>query len=333
MTPKNRLGSVFPALALVWMSHAAPLQTTDPIVMLFAGDLLLAGHVEAASGGDTSYVFRYWKPGAEADVFMANLENPITVHDVKVEKEYNFKMDPNFVGTLRDGGVTLLSAANNHIADYGREGVAETMVHLEEAGIPWVGIGQSLSEARKPYIITIRGVRIGFLAYFGKGEYAATDTSAGFAPRIQRMIVEDVRGADTLVDYLVVNFHWGVEKAEFPEPWQVALGHAVVRAGADLVVGHHPHVLQGVERYRGGIIAYSLGNFVFGGHSRDTYGTAVLKIVLDRAGARAELLPVSVRRYQPRPATGSVRDSVLEFVSQRSVLFEKSLFVNTGETP
>ncbi len=308
-------------------------QAEKPVVMLFGGDLLLAGHVTAASGGDTSYVFRSWKPGDEADVVMVNLEHPITVHDVKVEKEYNFRMDPDFVGTLRDGKITLVTAANNHIADYGREGLLETIEHLKQAGIPFVGIGATLEEARSARILVIRGRRIGFLAYFGKGEYAATDTSAGFSPRIQRHIVEDVRRLDSLCDYVVVNFHWGVEKEESPEPWQVALAHAVIRAGADLVVGHHPHVLQGIERYRGGVIAYSLGNFVFGGNSRSTYGTAMLRVEVDGDEAHAEVLPVAVYRYQPRPAAGAVRDSILHHVAERSKLFENPLIVNTGESP
>ena len=333
MNNMSRLKYVIAFIALVGGFRIVSGQSGEPVVMVFAGDLLLSGHVATASGGDTTYVFRHWKPGAEADVFMANLEHPITVEDLKVEKEYNFKMDPGFVGTLRDGGITLVTGANNHIADFGREGVRETIGHLEGAGIRPVGIGVSLFEARRPVILELKGKRIGFLAYFGKGEYAATDTSAGFAPRIQRMIVEDIRRADSLVDYLVVNFHWGVEKEEVPEPWQVALGHAVVRAGADLVVGHHPHVLQGVERYRGGIIAYSLGNFVFGGHSRHTYETAVLRVVLEDRGVSAEILPVSVRSYQPRPAVGSARDAVLELVSKRSTVFEKPLFVNTGGSP
>lgn len=324
----------FGFLALVL--GAGPLargQSGPPVEMLFAGDLLLSAYVETASGGDTTYVFRHWKPGTEADVFMANLEHPITVQELKVEKEYNFRMNPDFVGALREGGLTLVTGANNHIADYGREGVLETIDHLERAGILVVGIGRTLSEARAPQILSVKGKRIGFLGYFGKGEYAATDTSAGFAPRIQRMIVEDVRRLDSLVDYVVVNFHWGVEKAETPEPWQVALGHAVIRAGADLVVGHHPHVLQGVERYRNGIIAYSLGNFVFGGNSRHTYGTALLKVTLEDGGAKAEIVPVSVRKYQPRPAAGAVRDTIVEYVSKRSAVFERSLFVKSGESP
>jgi poly-gamma-glutamate capsule biosynthesis protein CapA/YwtB (metallophosphatase superfamily) len=321
-------------VAALWGAPQVALgQAGEPVVMLFAGDLMLSGHVDGVARGDTTYVFRYWKPGAEADIFMANLEEPITVHDRKVEKEFNFKMDPQFVGTLRDGRLTLVTVANNHVADYGREGLLETIGHLERAGIPFVGIGTSLDQARSPVVLSVKGKRIGFLGYFGGGEYAATDSSGGFAPRSERMIIEDVRRADSTVDYLVVNFHWGTERAESPERWQVSLAHEVVRAGADLVVGHHPHVLQGAERYQSGIIAYSLGNFVFGGNSRQNYDTAVLKVVLDDRGPSAEIIPVSVRGYQPRPATGSARESVLSLVSQRSTLFQHPLVVHTGGSP
>jgi len=294
---------------------------------------MLGGHVETVSAGDTGYVFRHWKPGSESDLFMANVEHPVTTQEGSREKEFTFKMSPLHLGTMLDGGLDIAAAANNHIADYGRQGIVETINALERAGIRHVGIGLTLEQARTPAIVTVKGKRIAVLAYYGKGEFAATDTSAGFAPRVQPWIVEDVRRADSAADYVVVSFHWGVEKAEFPEPWQVALGHAVIRSGADLVVGHHPHVLQGIERYKGGLIAYSLGNFVFGGHGRRVDTTAVLKIVLQDESVKAELVPVLVRNYQPRRASRQLGEAVLELVRKRSEQFEHSLFDNTGGLP
>lgn len=308
-------------------------QTGEPVVMLFAGDLMLGGHAERVSAGDTGYVFRHWRAGSQADLFVANVEHPVTVREGSREKEFTFKMSPLHLGTMLDGGLDIAVAANNHIADFGREGILETIDALARAGIRHVGIGRTLAEARQPVIASVKGKRIAVLAYYGKGEYAATDTSAGFAPRVQPWIVEDVRRADSAADYVVVSFHWGIEKAEFPEPWQVALGHAVIRAGADLVVGHHPHVLQGIERYKGGLIAYSLGNFVFGGHGRRADTTAVLKIVLQGESVKAELVPLLVRNYQVRLASRQLRDGVLDLVRRRSQQFEHSLFDNIGGLP
>jgi poly-gamma-glutamate synthesis protein (capsule biosynthesis protein) len=176
-------------------------------------------------------------------------------------------------------------------------------------------------------IIEKKGRKVGFLGYFGGGDFAASGDRAGFAPRYARFIVEDVKKLKKSVDYVVVNFHWGVERAALPDDWQVTLARRVVDAGADLIIGHHPHVLQGIERYNGSVIAYSLGNFVFGGNSLHSYETAVLKVSLSDAGAEVELIPVSIRRWQPQPSVGSVRDTVLNLVRERSILFPANLFL------
>jgi poly-gamma-glutamate capsule biosynthesis protein CapA/YwtB (metallophosphatase superfamily) len=229
--------------------------------MVFAGDVVLSHHVEQFVGERDDYVFERWVADVASDVFMLNLEHPLTTSENKVEKEFNFKMHPRYVKTLQHGGVSIVAAANNHIADYGLEGILETMHALGSAGIAYVGIGSTLAEARKPVVIQRKGWRVGFLGYHGGQRFAATPTQAGLAPRVERYSVEDVRRLVGLVDYVVVNLHCGVEYAEHPEPWQVELAHRIVDAGADLIVGRHPHVLQGVESYRGATIAYSLGNF------------------------------------------------------------------------
>jgi poly-gamma-glutamate synthesis protein (capsule biosynthesis protein) len=295
--------------------------------MLFAGDLILSDNVERFVGSRMNYVFSKWKPGREADIFMVNLEHPITTATEKVEKKFNFKMRPEYGAILLDAGVTLVNSANNHVFDYGLRGIEDTMRYLDSLGIPYTGVGRNLKESRRPVIIEKKGRKVGFLGYFGGGDFAASGDRAGFAPRYARFIVEDVKKLKKSVDYVVVNFHWGVERAALPDDWQVTLARRVVDAGADLIIGHHPHVLQGIERYNGSVIAYSLGNFVFGGNSLHSYETAVLKVSLSDAGAEVELIPVSIRRWQPQPSVGSVRDTVLNLVRERSILFPANLFL------
>jgi poly-gamma-glutamate synthesis protein (capsule biosynthesis protein) len=128
------------------------------------------------------------------------------------------------------------------------------------------------------------------------------------------------------VDYVVVNFHWGKEKALYPEGWQVALAHFAVDCGADLVVGHHPHVFQGVEKYKGAIIAYSLGNFLFGGNSRSTYNTIVLKVEIRGAERKISLIPVRVENWQPSILSGEEGEHVIATVKQRSDKFRETVF-------
>ncbi|MEX2117805.1 MAG: CapA family protein [Bacteroidota bacterium] len=313
--------------AVFFLVGTVQAQVAEPVTMLFAGDLTLSDNVERFVGSRTGYVFERWKPGREADIFMVNLEHPITTATEKVEKKFNFKMSPEYGAILLDAGVTLVNSANNHVFDYGLKGIEDTMRYLDSLGVPYTGIGRTLEEARRPVIIEKKGRKIGFLGYYGGGDFSASRERAGFAPRYARYILEDVRRLKRRVDYVVVNFHWGVERAALPDDWQVTLAKRVVDAGADLIVGHHPHVLQGIERYKGAVIAYSLGNFVFGGNSLHSYETAVLKVSLSATSADVELIPVSVKRWQPQPSTGEVRKSVLNLVRERSSLFPENLFL------
>jgi len=307
------------------MSSVLWCQSQDPVVMVFAGDVTLARHIETAVGEKTEYIFQRWNPVKPFDVFMVNLENAITTSDEKIEKEFNFKMPPKFLRILQNGGVNIVNAANNHLADYGRSGIYETMRNLDSVGIQYVGVGKNLREARKPVLHTVRGKTIGFLGYHGGDTFAATTDSAGLAPRFQGFIVEDVEKLQIEADYVVVNFHWGTELEEYPEQWQIDLAHHVVEAGADLIIGHHPHILQGIERYRGATIAYSLGNFIFGGNARHTYDTAVLKVVLAGGEPGVELMPVSVIRWQPQVSTADRAETIFNTVRERSAIFQESL--------
>ncbi len=300
-------------------------QSQSPVVMIFAGDVTLAQHIETAVGDRTEYIFQHWLSLKPYDVFMVNLENPITTSEERVKKEFNFKMPEKYIRILQHGGVNIVNAANNHLADYGRLGIYDTIRNLDSASIRYVGIGRNLREARTPVIKTINGRTIGFLGYHGGEDFAATTDSAGLAPRYKGYVVGDVRRLRPKVDYVVVNFHWGEELAEFPDEWQIDLAHTVVDAGADLIVGHHPHILQGVEIYNGATIAYSLGNFVFGGNSRHTYDTAVIRVVLSESNPVVEVLPVTVARWQPRLAMGEHAERIVSTIQQRSSIFQDSL--------
>jgi poly-gamma-glutamate capsule biosynthesis protein CapA/YwtB (metallophosphatase superfamily) len=312
-----RITSVI-AVTAVFFSLSLLSQGKEPVVMIFAGDVVLSDHVEAFVKGRTEYVFELWKPGKESDIFMVNLEHPVTMATDRVEKKYNFKMNPVYGATLVDAGITIVNAANNHIFDYGLQGMEDTMKFLDSLEIAYVGLGRNLAQARKPVVMRRKGWAVGFLGYYGGGEFSAGKNTPGFAPRYARFMVEDIRDLKKKADYVVVNLHWGTERAPEPEGWQIQLAHRLVDAGADLIVGHHPHVLQGIEKYKGATIAFSLGNFVFGGNTRHTYDTAVLKVTISGAAPVVELVPVTVTRWQPRPSSPPATREVLELVRERS---------------
>jgi poly-gamma-glutamate synthesis protein (capsule biosynthesis protein) len=126
-----------------------------------------------------------------------------------------------------------------------------------------------------------------------------------------------------------VNLHWGEEKADTPDRDQREFAHAVIDAGADVIIGHHPHVLQGIERYKSGVIVYSLGNFLFGGNSRDTYDTALFEVrLMEKNNASYRLIPIRIDRWQARELKGAECEKVLRHVERLSRIFPESIFMN-----
>jgi poly-gamma-glutamate synthesis protein (capsule biosynthesis protein) len=237
-------------------------------------------------------------------------------------------MNPKYLGTLQLAGIDLVTLANNHVFDYGPEGLLDTIHFLDSVGIKHVGAGANLAEARRPAVFDIRGFRVGFLGYFGGGVFAATSTRPGVAPRSEAALRSDIQTLRQIdkVDYAVVNIHWGKERGLYPQDWQIKLAHLAVDAGADLVIGHHPHVLQGVERYKNSVIAYSLGNFLFGGNSRSTYDTAILKAELGRNFRRISIVPIHVKDWQPYVSSGIEGERIVASVKERSRRFPESVF-------
>jgi poly-gamma-glutamate synthesis protein (capsule biosynthesis protein) len=173
-------------------------------------------------------------------------------------------MNPIVASTLGDAGFDIVSFANNHVGDWDRAAFDETLLQLQEAQVKYAGAGTNYADASTPRIVTVRGMKIGFIASTDVGPkwLAATDTKSGILLSSDPKLPDIVRAAKAQVDVLVVSFHWGNEYSP-ANAHQQALAHAVIDAGADIVVGHHPHVMERVEEYNGKPIFYSLGNFIF----------------------------------------------------------------------
>jgi poly-gamma-glutamate synthesis protein (capsule biosynthesis protein) len=312
----------------LWSQH----QSDSCATVIFAGDLNFAANFEYAAQHRPINVFAHWKRIGRYDLMMVNLENAVTQSVDSMEKEFVFKMKPEFLSQLCGAGISIVNCANNHTADFGVEGILETIHQLDSAGIRHTGIGRNLAEARKPVIFHVKGIRIGFLGYGGEGTFIASRTQPGTTSRSQWLILEDIKRLRPHIDFIVINLHWGEELETKPDSNQILLAHRMIECGADLIVGHHPHVLQGIERYRGKIIAYSLGNFVFGGNSRCANSeTAVLKGRFAKDTMEVLAVPVSVRNWQPAPADSSTAYRVLQCLQERSqVFFETISFTSLG---
>jgi poly-gamma-glutamate capsule biosynthesis protein CapA/YwtB (metallophosphatase superfamily) len=309
--------------------QASAQEVPDTVVMRFGGDVLLAGHYETAVGESCGRAFDGFDLFHTDDVSMVNLECPITSRGTKVSKPYNFRMKPAFVEALPGAGIDIVNLANNHIFDYGKEGLFDTISYLDSAGVLHVGAGRDQEEARGPVVLSIKGRRIGFLGYYGGGEApVAQGTRCGVAPRSLDVIEDEIHALHVRnsVEYIVVTLHWGMEKAESPDAALESFAHRVIDAGADAVIGHHPHVLQGIERYKQGVIVYSLGNLVFGGNSRDTYDTALFEIRLQQEGPAYRVIPLRVESWKVRELVGEEGSRVCKGIEKLSSKFNSSIF-------
>lgn len=259
-----------------------------------------------------------------ADVTLGNLECPLSTRgQALTNKQFTFRGDPRGVNGLVLAGFDLVSLANNHVRDYGGTALADTFSTLRRAHIAWAGAGADRASAWKPTIIVRRGVRIAYLAFseIGPNSFAAGTHQSGTAFVTSSAGVKAaIKAAHKKADYVIVSFHWGVERSYTPTARQVSDGHAAIAAGADLVLSHHPHVLQGVEFYRGKLIAYSLGNFVFSPGSASGRDSMILYATLSPKGVsavRAE--PVYIGdNGRPTPQIGSTARRILRIVTTTS---------------
>ncbi len=289
------------------------------VTLAAVGDIMLARQV---TGTLESKGFDYPLASAKAkleaaDVRFGNLESPLGTGGTPIPgKGIWYRGKPEALETVVRGRFDIINLANNHILDYDTALFNETLTALDQKKIAHIGAGQNLDEARAPVIVEKNGLRIGFLGYSDMAEifwdysyprmFAATDEVPGIAPLRREMILEDIAKLKKKVDLVVVSLHWGEEYQNVPTPAQKELAHDVVDAGACLVLGHHPHAIQGVEFYDGAVIAYSLGNFITDQQFDDIVRESmVTTFTLTPEGVVAtEVLPAFLTDHQPRLLTG-----------------------------
>ena len=240
----------------------------------------------------------------EADLVSANLEGVLATQGNPLDKSYLIRAHPDTGETLRQAGFDLVHLANNHALDYGEAALDQTVNTLEALGIAFVGAGSSPEMARRPAEFTVNGLRVAVLGYAaarwnGSPDVPATDLIAW--ANVDAMQA-DVRAVRDRADLVIVQLHAGTEYATSPSPDQVRFARAAIDAGANLVVGHHPHVTQTVERYKDGLIVYSLGDALFDIPRQAAMRGHLLRVHVTREGlAQAELWPFWIAdSIQPR---------------------------------
>jgi poly-gamma-glutamate synthesis protein (capsule biosynthesis protein) len=253
-----------------------------------------------------------------ADITFGNLETPITPGPSVPVSSLTFHSDPKVVPGLSRAGFDIFSLANNHTPNYGQGGLLDTFKYLTEAGIKYVGAGKNAEEAEAPVFMETRGIKFAFLAYNDTDvvpdSYGATSTRAGTNFMSTTKVQKAVQEAKKEADIVIVSMHSGIEYTATPDSSQKNFAHAAIDAGADIVIGHHPHVAQTLEKYNGKFIIYSLGNFVFDQMwSTQTQQGMTAKVFFTNSGVnRIEFHPVRIHDYaQPRLLEGTEKDTVL----------------------
>lgn len=300
-------------------SYSPEPRVYDSVNLIFVGDVMLDRGVEFAINkyGAGDFKFPFLKIADElrtADLLIGNLEGPISDKGTKVGSIYSFRDDPKAIEGLNYAGFDVLSLANNHAFDYGRLALEDTLKRLKEANINYLGAGLNEKEAFAPVIKEIKGVKISFLAFTDLGSrfWEASASSSGIAWISQddlEKVKKEIEDAKREADFLIILLHSGEEYQAIPSAFQTKFAKLAVDSGADLVIGHHPHVVQKIEKYKSGYVAYSLGNFIFDqGFSKETMEGLLLRVIIEGKKVK-ELTPVEVKinkNFQPEILKGDL---------------------------
>ena len=330
----------FPLILLTLTLICTPISLhAGEIIINAVGDIMLAGRwASVLKANGYEYPFAAVKAElAGGDINIANMESPTATGGREYTgKQFRFRAEPAVAKAVRAAGFNLVTLANNHSMDFGGEALAETLQHLDSAGIAWIGAGENRDEARKMALYNIKGKKVAFLGYSLTQpiEFFAGKTRPGTAPGYEKIVTTDVASARRQADYVIVSFHWGKEASTTVQEYQRNAAHRAIDAGADVIIGHHPHVLQGIERYKQGLIFYSLGNFAFASKSTTADVSALIRLRLDDRQRIAEILPLDVlhRRvgFQPRILSGKRAEDVIDKLNLLSRPF-KTVIHNRDE--
>ena len=273
-------------------------ETNAPVTMVFAGDVLFRSYFREhyPSEGIGSVISdMLLDEFVNADLAMVNQEFPFSSRGMPMEgKEYTFCVDPSYVTALNDLGIDIVTLANNHVLDYGKEALEDTFDTLDGAGIRYVGAGESKERAQELQTFEINGKIFGILAasrVIPVVEWNVENEVPGvFATYDGTALCEAIQAAKESCDFVAVYVHWGVEYKEYPEEYQRVLAKQYIDSGADFVVGTHTHCLQGIEYYNGKPVFYGLGNFGFGAGIERTL--AIRVVISPDGNVECKLIPV-----------------------------------------
>ena len=286
----------------------------DKIKLLAVGDISLRTRNESSPFEKVKGVFQ------DKDILFGNLETVLSKRGKMTEKAVVLYASPNKVVWLKDAGFDILNVANNHIMDLGVEGFNETLEVLNQNNLNFIGC--SNHKFNQSYaIIKVNNTKIGFLAYY-EGGFSKPQNGVLINGMNEDNIIKDIRNLKPECDAIVLSLHWGIENVFYPSPKQVVLARKLIDSGATIILGHHPHVIQGIERYKKGLIAYSLSNFQFApsvSYSPNKQ-SFILSIELTKYGLKDyDIIPVKIDdNFVPYVPAEEKQEEIRRFISEIS---------------
>ena len=322
----------------VMVETTAPPETEPPkpVVMRFAGDILfdsryavMASLLERTGGkpvAEQAFDEAALSLMRDADIFMVNNEFPYSLRGTPLpEKQYTFRADPAYAALLAEMGADIVSLANNHMFDHGEDALLDTLDTLAALNLPFVGAGRNIEEASAAHTFEREGMKITFLSAtqierLGNPDTrGATETLPGvFRCLNDGLLCEKIKEAKASSDIVVAYVHWGTESTEKVDEHQKKLAKNIAEAGADLIIGDHPHVLQGIDTAGGVPVIYSLGNYLFNSNAQDT---CLFRAVLDPASAEIlslEFIPCRQEGCRTKVLTGEEKERVIGYMRTQS---------------
>ena len=311
-----------------------------PINITLLGDTVLYHLEDQLKQDKANYAFEKLDNDilSKDNFIFANLENPISDRGIEIKnKAYRFRSIPNTIDILKHVNINAVALANNHALDYGPDALIDTVLYCNKADITCVGYFENAQEKQLPPIINYKGIKIGLASYLDKiivpywhrKLWQGHANSAG-VEFINDNILEDIKYLRDNSDIVIVALHWGIEREKTTTTQQTKLAHLLIENGADIIMGHHPHVVQAVEKYNNGLIFYSLGNFVFpptNEHRRATF-SAVIRV--NKKGIlNTTLYPIKPINGRPHSMNEQQTAEFYQEINKLSSKFNSELVLNS----
>jgi len=281
--------------------------------LLTVGDISLQTKNGVSPFNNVKDIFR------GADLLFGNLETVLSINAGKVEKAVVLSSSPENAEYLKEAGFDILNLANNHILDLGIKGFMETLNVLRKNKLSFIGVNDK--PGQNFLVIKKKGIKFGFLGYT-EGVYNLPQKGVWINKIDLRDIKNDIEQIKPQCDFIIVSLHWGIENVFYPSPKQIEIAHSLIDSGVAVILGHHPHVIQGIEQYRNGLIAYSLGNFQFNPKLSYTKAndTVILSLEFSKKALKGyDIFPGKIdEKFTPYIPTKKEQEEVKRFISQIS---------------